>query len=600
MGKTTPWIFAAIFALAGFAAGTYLLGPRSPKSEPPPAPGAPVATGSDVGPSRIPTVTRPSVGGDSTQTPPGASPRFVDVTRQSGVAFRHENGYTGQYKYLEIMGAGVGLFDYDGDGLLDLYFVNGNHIGPQASPGIINRLYRNNGDWTFTDVTDKVGVGHSGYGQGCCVGDYDNDGDPDLFVSNFGTDVLYRNNGDGTLVDVTAQVGLARPGWGQSCSFLDYDRDGWLDLYVQNYLQLDPTKVVKAYVYEGKHKLLDYPSPMGFPGAPDRLYRNRGDGTFQDVTEEAGLLQPNGKGMGVACADLNDDGHIDIFVANDTMENYLFWNRGDGTFEEAGLVAGVAFNRDGVPEASMGVDVGDYDRDNHLDLIVPCYRHQFFTLLRNTGGRFEDYSVASGLAQATARATGFNANFLDYDNDSDLDLFCTAGGVRINEAVSPDASYNQRYGIPDVLVANDGQGHFIDVSSSAGPYFREALISRGAATGDLDNDGDLDIVVCNLADRAVLLRNETPSGHWITLNLVAADGRRNPIGANVRIQAGGQRQRWFIHGAVTYLSQSDRRVHFGLGGATTIDRIEIEWPDGERQVLQDLTVDRFLEIKQPL
>ena len=598
MGKTTRGIFSAILALGGFAVGMYWLGPRSPKSEPPPASDARVGTRSDVGTSPDPTATRPSVGGDSRQSPPGASPRFVDVTSQSGVAFRHENGYTGQYNYLEIMGAGMGLFDFDGDGFLDLYFVNGNHIGPQASLEIINRLYRNNGDWTFTDVTQSAGVGHSGYGQGCCVGDYDNDGDSDLFVSNFGTNVLFRNNGDGTMVDVTAQAGLTRPGWGQSCSFLDYDRDGWLDLYVQNYLQLDPTKVVEAYVYEGKYRLRDYPSPLVFPGAPDRLYRNRGDGTFQDVTEEAGLLQPNGRGMGIACADLNDDGHIDIFVANDTMENYLFWNRGDGTFEEAGLVAGVAFNRDSVPEASMGVDVGDYDRDDRLDLIVPCYHHQFFTLLRNMGGFFEDYSAASGLAGVTARATGFNANYLDYDNDSDLDLFFTAGGVRINEAAPPDASYNQRYGIPDLLVANDGQGHFVDVSSSAGPYFSEALIGRGAATGDLDNDGDLDIVICNLADRAVLLRNETASGHWITLDLVTADGRRNPIGANVRIQAGGQRQRGFIHGGVTYLSQSDRRVHFGLGDAASLDRVEIQWPDGQRQVVEDLSVDRFLEIKQ--
>ena len=303
--------------------------------------------------------------------------------------------------------------------------------------------------------------------------------------------------------------------------------------------------------------------------------------------------------MGIACADLNDDGHIDIFVANDTMENYLFFNRGDGTFEEAGLVAGVAFNRFGVPTASMGVDVGDYDRDDRLDLIVPCYHHQFYTLLRNAGGRFEDCSTTSGVARATARATGFNPNFLDYDNDGDLDLFCTTGGVRINETATPDASYNQRYGIPDLLLANDGQGRFVDVSSTAGPHFREALIGRGAATGDLDNDGDLDIVISNLADRAVLLRNETPSGHWITLDLVTADGHRNPIGANVRIQTGGQRQRSYIHGGVTYLSQSDRRVHFGLGSATNIDRVEIEWPDGERQALHNLAVDRLVEIKQP-
>jgi hypothetical protein len=496
------------------------------------------------------------------------------------------------------MGAGVGLIDYDGDGRLDLYFVNGNQIGPEASPRIVNRLYRNNGDWTFTDVTDRAGVGHAGYGQGCSVGDYDKDGDSDLFVSNFGTDILYRNNGDGTFEDVTRQAGLAGHGWGQSCSFLDYDRDGQLDLYVQNYLTFDPTKVVEAFVYVGRQKLLDYPSPLGFPGAADRLYRNRGDGTFQDVTKEAGLLRANGKGMGVACADLNDDGHVDIFVANDTMENYLFLNRGDGTFQEAGLVAGVAYNRFGVPEASMGVDVGDYDRDGRLDLIVPCYRHQFFTLLRNMGGRFEDYSLASGLAQATSRATGFNGNFLDCDNDGDLDLFFTAGAVRMLESATPDASYQERYGMPDLLIANDGQGHFADVTADAGPYFREARIGRGSATGDLDNDGDLDLVICNLADRAVILRNETSGGHWITLQLIAADGRHQPIGTGVWIEAGGQRQRSSIHGGVTYLSQSDRRVHFGLGGASTIERLEIEWPDGQRQLLRRVEADRIITIRQ--
>jgi hypothetical protein len=303
--------------------------------------------------------------------------------------------------------------------------------------------------------------------------------------------------------------------------------------------------------------------------------------------------------MGVACADLDDNGHIDIFVANDTMENYLFFNQGDGTFREAGLVAGVAFNRSSVPEASMGVDVGDFDRDGQLDLIVPCYHRQYFTLLRNLGGFFEDCSATSGLAEATARVTGFNPNFLDFDNDGDLDLFFTTGGVRISETAPPDASFHQRYAMPDLLLANNGKGHYADVSAAAGPYFQEAMIGRGAATGDLDNDGDLDIVISNLADRAVILRNETPSGHWLTLDLVSRRGHRNPIGTDVRIQSGGMRQRAYIHDGVTYLSQSDRRVHFGLGDATTVEALEIQWPDGNRQALRHVEVDRLLTIEQP-
>ena len=576
----------------------FLLSPRPPRPPSGPATPAEAAAPRGVeGSDPSPAPWRPPGGSRPGQRP--AAPRFVDVTTAAGIAFRHENGHTGKYKYLEIMGAGVGVFDYDGDGLLDLYFVNGNHIDAPHSAAITNHLYRNNGDWTFTDVTDKAGVGDAAYGQGCCTGDFDKDGDEDLYVSNFGPNLLYCNQGDGTFRDVAPAAGLADPGWGQSCSFLDYDADGQLDLYVQNYLQWDPAEVVEAYIYVAGRKVLDYPSPLGFPGSPDRLFRNSGNGTFQDVTKEAGLYQPTGKGMGVACADLNDDGHIDIFVANDTMENFLFFNRGDGTFEEAGLIAGVAYNRMGVPEASMGVDVGDCDGDGQLDLIVPCYRSQFFTLYRNRGGRFEDDSATSGLAEATGRATGFNGNFLDYDNDGDLDLFFTAGGVRANEDAPPDASYQRRYGMPDLLLANDGQGHFADVSAAAGPYFQEARIGRGAATGDLDNDGDLDIVISNLADRAVVLRNETPGGHWITFELIAAGGSRNPIGADVWIEAGGRRRRSYVHGGVTYLSQNDRRVHFGLGDTTRVDRVEIRWPSGARQLLENLAVDRCVQVQEP-
>jgi enediyne biosynthesis protein E4 len=528
----------------------------------------------------------------------GATPRFKDVTRAAGISFRHENGMTGKRYYPEIMGGGVGLFDANGDGYLDIYLVNGNRLEGAPSPDIKNRLYRNNGDWTFADITDRAGVGDTGYGQGCCAGDYDNDGDIDLFVSNFGPDVLYRNNGEGTFTAVTREAGVEDPGWGQTSSFLDYDGDGWLDLYVQNYMTFSLEKSVEAFIYVGEEKVLDYPSPLAYPGAPSHLYRNNRDGTFRDVTQEAGFFRPDGKGMGCACIDLNGDRRPDIFVANDTLENYLFLNQGNGTFREAGLETGVAYDDGGIPEASMGVDVADFDRDGLMDLIVPCLRKQIFTLYRNRGEYFEDVSYPAGLARATSDKTGFSVNFLDYDNDGDLDLFFTNGGVRTSEMARPDASYTERYGQETLLLANDGKGHYTDVSRWAGPYFAERLIGRGSATGDLDNDGDLDLVISNLADRAVVLRNDTASGHWITLKLIPSKGNRDALGTTVRIEAGGIRQTGAVHGGVSYLSQNDRRVHFGLGSAERVARIEVVWPDGSSEVFEDVAADRFLTLEQ--
>ena len=410
--------------------------------------------------------------------------------------------------------------------------------------------------------------------------------------------MLYRNNGDGTFTDVTDVAGLRDPNWSQSSSFLDYDGDGLPDLYVQNYLTYSVEYEHEAYIYIGDRRLPDYSSPAGFPGSPDHLYRNNGDGTFTDVTERAGIGLPGGKGMGCACVDVDDDGHVDIFVTNDGMENYLFRNRGDGTFEETGLACGVAFDGVGIPEASMGVDAGDFNGDGRIDLIVPCTRRQVYTLYQNFGDHFTDVSLGSGLTQATADRTGFNPNFLDYDNDGDLDIFFTTGGVRSNELISENASYFERYGLNDVLVANDGRGNFTDISRWAGSHFERRLIGRGSATGDLDNDGDIDLVISNLAGPAVVLRNDTASGHWITLLLISRSGTRDALGTSVTVEAGGRRQRSVVHGGVTYLSQIDRRVHFGLGKASRVDRLEVVWPDRSRQVLESLPVNRFLTIEQ--
>jgi len=583
-------VISAAFFACGFGVGLWVFRP----GESPPA-SAPSSGSATSGSARGDSSAGNSAPWDDAL---GAAPVFVDVTASSGVDFIHENGRTGKHQYLEIMGAGVGVFDYDGDEDLDLYFVNGNKILEPPSKDTTNRLYRNDGGFHFTDVTASAGVGDTSYGQGCCAADYDGDGDIDLYVSNFGPNVLYRNNNDGTFTDVTAAAGVGDPGWGQTCSFLDYDRDGWLDLYVQNYLTYTIGQQQEAFVLVGQEKLVDYPTPLSYKGSASRLYRNLGNGTFRDVTEAAGLLRPDGKGMGLACVDFNDDGLVDIFVANDTQENYFFRGQPDGTFREVGLLAGVAFDEAGSPEASMGVDVADFDQDFRLDLIVPSLRMQVYTLYKNQGEYFTDVSAAAGLSRVTASYTGFNANFLDYDCDGDFDLFFTNGGVRRNEAAGPGASYDEQYGMPDLLLANDGHGRFVDVSSRAGPYFRERYIGRGSAAADLDNDGDVDLVICNLANRAVLLRNDSRQGHWLVLDLVAKGGRRQFPGTNVWIEAGGRRQRASVHGGVTYLSQGDRRVRFGLGAASSVDRLEIQWPDGTKQVLTGVAVDRVLRVEE--
>jgi hypothetical protein len=527
---------------------------------------------------------------------PGAStgPVFADIAEESGIRFRHTNGRTGSFLYPEIMGSGVALFDYDRDGDLDVFLANGNTLGGALDPNVHGVLYRNDGG-TFTDVTAAAGLAHPGYDQGVCTGDVDADGDLDLYVTVLGPNRFYRNEGDGTFREIARGAGVADDGWGQSCVFFDYDGDGRLDLYAQNYVTWSPRHNVQAAVTIDGRRQLDYAGPQDHTGQASRLFRNRGNGTFEDVTERAGVLRPQGKGMGLGAADFDGDGDTDLFVANDGVPNFFFENRGDGTFEETAFLSGVAIGGDGFAKSSMGVDVGDVDGDGRLDIVTPAVRREVFTLYRNLGDAFADVSWERGLAAGTARRTGFSAHLFDADNDGDLDLFFTNGGVKAEENARADSDYDARYGQPDTLLLNDGRGSFQE-APSAGAHFARALIGRGSAVGDLDNDGDLDLVINNLAGPAVVLRNDTPGGHWLRVSVRGPEAQAPSTGAQVEIEAGGRTQRALVQSARGYLSASDDRVHFGLGTAARVDRVTVRWPGGGRKELRDVSANQVLHV----
>ena len=530
-------------------------------------------------------------------------PAFREVTANSGIRFRHEASVTSQ-KYLpESMGAGVAMFDYNNDGRLDLFFVNGAKILDPMPKGKMpdksdarfwNRLYRNNGDGTFTDVTEAAGVrGHS-YGMGVATGDYDNDGNVDLLVTNLGGNILYHNNGDGTFTDVTARAGVAGNGWCTGACFVDYDRDGRLDLIVTRYLQWEFSSNIYCGLYRPGYRA--YCHPDQFEPTTYLVYHNNGDGTFTDVSKECGLAASPGKGLGIAVNDFDRDGWPDIFVANDSFPEQLFRNRRDGTFKEEGLTAGLAYNENGKVFAGMGVDFADYDNDGWPDVFVNALANQKYALFHNNKGTFEDATDPSGVGGFTIQHSGWGAKLFDYDNDGWRDLFVAQGHVMDNiDLTDPGLHYRE----PPLLLKNTG-GKFHDVSRQSGEIFTIPNTARGAAFGDIDNDGFIDIAI-NCHDAGpIILRNQGRNGnHWLLVQLVGKSSNRDGIGATLHvIPDGGPEQYGFVSTAGSYLSASDKRAHFGLGASKKVRLLEIAWPSGIVQRLESVAADQILKVKE--
>ena len=538
--------------------------------------------------------------------PPAAAVTFTDVTASaSGIAFRHAASKTSAKFLPETMGGGVAIFDADADGRLDLFFTNGAAIGTgttttrppdKREPRFWNRLYRNLGEWKFEDVTERAGLAGTRYDFGAAVADYDNDGDSDLHVTGFAGNTLYRNNGNGTFTDVTTTSGTSVPGWSSSAAFVDYDHDGRLDLYVGRYLAWSWESNLACSSSDGSGRA--YCHPKHFEPVPGVLLRNNGDGTFRDDSAGSGIAAHSGKALGVAIHDYDRDGWIDLFVANDSMQQFLFRNSGRGTFTEVALSAGVAFDDNGRSFAGMGMDVEDFDNDGWPDVFVTALSLERYALYHAVGnGRFEYASHSTGVGAATLQRSGWGTKFVDFDNDGRRDLFVAQSHV-LDTVSRPRQGFD--YLQPLLMLRNDLRS-FIDVSSSLGPAFSKPAAGRGAAFGDLDDDGDVDIVVANLDAEPAVLRNEGGStSHWLTVALRGTRSNRQGIGAIVRVlDDRGRTQSGISSTASSYQSASDARVHFGLGDATTIRRVEVRWPSGTVQVVTDVAVDRIVAIVEP-
>ena len=525
-----------------------------------------------------------------------ASIQFTNVTGPSGIKFVHFRGNDGIPINREIFGPGVCVADFDGDGFPDIYFVNGRDLY-NRSISARNALYRNNGDGTFADVTEAAGVPGTAYGLGCVWGDYNNDGFPDLYVTQYGRNVLYHNNGNGTFTEVTDKAGVAGTEFGtqfhSGATFFDYDRDGRLDLYVGGYVDLGPGSPRYCNISGARTSC----PPSAYKGTPDILYHNNGDGTFTNVTKAAGIYQSLGKNLAVGAADYDNDGWPDLFVANDGLNAYLYHNERNGKFDEIGTITGMGLTARGSAMAAMCISLGDYDNDGWLDLFITDFQKNSDHLWHNDGkGFFEEVSDQAGITVPTRDVLSFGGGFFDYDNDGWLDLFIANGHVYPEvEQVSPDVRFKQI----NSLFHNEGNGKFTETTKLAGSGFQTPYVGRGVAFADFDNDGFMDLVVGNNGDPPLLLHNSGGNGnHVLNFKLVGTKSNRDAMGARVRVLAGSLSQIREIAGGGSYLSQSDLRVHFGLGKATRAESVEVKWPSGQRQVFHDVEADRFYLIEE--
>src|SRR5438034_2555096 len=545
-------------------------------------------------------VVRQSGPASSSEKPlPG---KFTDVTSFLGVDFNYLSSHTPKHYLVETMGGGVALFDYDNDGRLDIFLVNGaplqdttpkGTIPTMAGPAYWNRLFHQKPDRIFEDVTEKAGLQGFGYGMGVAVGDYDNDGFEDLFVTAYGGNKLYHNNGDGTFTDVTEKAGVAGSGWSTSAAWVDLDNDGLLDLVVLRYVQWDFDDI---WCGEHKEGFRSYCHPDIFQPISPLVYHNDGNGHFTEVSQKIGLAKP-GKGLGIAIADYDRDGHIDLFVANDSMVEFLYHNKGDGTLEEVGLLSQVAVDGDGRTYAGMGVDFADYNNDGWPDLIITDLANQRYALYQNNGDSTFTYaSFTSGIARITMPHSGWGVRFLDYDNDGWKDLLVAQG----HDLDTVELSYpNLHYREPMLLLRNTGKD-FVDVSGASGGVFSKPWLGRAMAIGDIDNDGRLDAVVTTDDGPAHILHYDTPTqNHWLTLKLVRHKSNRDAIGAEVKLVTARGQQIATVSTAGSYLSSSDKRVHFGLGSESAAQSIEIRWPSGIQQTLKNVRADQILQVDEP-